>query len=293
MTSSERYIATPNGYDLEWQLLEADAAKARSLSGQDFTAAPANAFGWTQRAQLLGSGLYRIELEQGNFYRFSSGNEWAFNMTVYDAAGYQLYAGLNEPDRIGSLGNLSFTLLAARKGPVFVKVDASGGAPTKQVDLLIETSASTRAGAAYVTVDLSVMGPGAQAASAAAAFFGEPVGYQGSGGHRIAGKPGAENTIYGGTGSDVIELKTQSNKTSLVDGWLGSDTLIVGFASTAAKLKPVNAYGPYRLSMGPKDRRPDAHALTGSADGAVIVLRSVEWVQFTDKTVELRSIPGY
>jgi len=283
------YIARPNGYDIEWRLQEVDAAKAKPLAESVFTAAPANDQGWTHEARLLGSGLYRVALKQGHFYRFSSSNEWSFNLTVHDEAGYQLYAGLNEPDRIGSLGQLSFPLLAVRDGVVFVKVDVGGGAESNRVDLLIETSAASRAAEAYVTVDL---GRANQAATAPAAFFGEPHGYAGPGGHRITGKPFAANTIYGGTGSDVIELKTQANKTSVVDGWLGSDTLIVGFPSSEAKLVKRNAYGPFR-HLTPQGRDPDAHALMGSPDGAALILRSIEFVQFSDKTLQLKDLPGF
>ncbi len=267
---------------------ETEAAKAKPLASSLFQpAAASNAHGWTHQAKVMGSGLYRVELNQGHFYRFSSSNEWSFNLTVYDAAGYQIYAGLNEPDRMGTLGQLSHALLAARDGAVFVKVEVAGGAQSSLVDLVIETTAATRGGDAPSTIDLARFGQGAQAATAEAAFFGGP------GGNRITGKPMAANTIYGGSGDDVIELRTASNKISLVDGGLARDTLIVGFTSGQAKLARVNAYGPFRMIMGPKDSRPDAHALTGNSDGSTLLLRSIERIQFSDKTVEMKDLPGY
>ncbi len=271
-----------------WRLQETDAAKARLMDNKAYVAAPAgNAHGWTQQAKLLGSGLYRIELTQGHFYRFSSSNEWAGNLTVYDAAGYQLYAGLGELDRLRPLDDpLAHELLALRDGAVFIKVEASGGATSTQVDLLVETTGASLGGDAPRQIDLSSMGQGPGAAQAHAAFFG------GAGADRVVGKPRAPNTLFGGTGDDVIELKTQAKTLSRVDGGLARDTLIVGFPSTAAQLSRLNAYGPYR-HLAPQGSQPDAHALSGSPDGAVIIVRSIERVQFSDKAVEFKDLPGY
>ncbi len=258
------------------------------MDDKAYAAAPAgNAHGWTHQAKLLGSGLYRIEISQGHFYRFSSSNEWSGNLTVYDAAGYQLYAGLGELDRVHPLDDpLAYELLALRDGAVFVKVEASGGAISSLVDLLIETTGASVGGDAPRQIDLATLGQGAGAALAHAAFFG------GAGADRITGKPRAPNTIFAGSGDDVIELKTQAKTLSRVDGGLARDTLIVGFPSTAAQLGRLNAYGPYR-HLAPNGSLPDAHALSGSPDGAVIIVRSIERVQFSDKTLEFKDLPGY
>ncbi len=278
----------PNGYDIEWRLSELAAAQARAMDGQAYGAAPAgNAHGWTRQAELLGSGLYRIELTQGHFYRFSSSNQWAGNLTVYDAAGYQLYAGLGELDRVRPLDDpLAYELLALRDGPVFVKVEASGGASSALVDLCVETTGASLGGEAARQIDLATQGQGAAAAQAHAAFFG------GSGADRITGKPQAPNTIVGGSGDDVIELKTAAKTLSRVDGGLARDTLIVGFPSSAAQLSRINAYGPYR-HLAPQGGQHEAHALSGSPDGALIIVRSIELVQFSDKTLAFKDLPGY
>lgn len=278
----------PNGYDIEWRLPESAAAQARAMDGQAYGAAPAgNAHGWTRQAELLGSGLYRIELTQGHFYRFSSSNQWAGNLTVYDAAGYQLYAGLGELDRVRPLDDpLAYELLALRDGPVFVKVEASGGASSALVDLRVETTGASLGGEAARQIDLATQGQGAAAAHAHAAFFG------GSGADRITGKPQAPNTIVGGSGDDVIELKTAAKTLSRVDGGLARDTLIVGFPSSAAQLSRINAYGPYR-HLAPQGSQHEAHALSGSPDGALIIVRSIELVQFSDKTLAFKDLPGY
>ncbi|MFN5047252.1 hypothetical protein [Roseateles sp.] len=282
------YIPKPNGYDIEWRLLEADAAKARLVDPKAFGAAPVgNAHGWTHQARLLGSGLYRIELTQGHFYRFSSSNEWKFNLTVYDAAGYQLYAGVGELDRVRPLDDpLAYELLALRDAAAFVKVEATGGATSTLVDLLVETTGASIGGDAPRQSDLATQGQGSGAAQAHAAFFG------GAGADRVIGKPRAPNTIVGGTGDDVIELKTAAKTLSRVDGGLARDTLIVGFPSSAARLTRINAYGPYR-HLEPNGSKHDAHALSGSPDGAIIIVRSIEQVVFSDRTVEFKDLPGY
>jgi hypothetical protein len=281
------YIAQPNGYDTQWRLAEAEAAQAQPLAASAFRDAGANAHGWTHQALVLGSGLYRVELSRGHFYRFSSNNAWAGNLTVHDAAGYQLYAGLGELDRDRPLDDpLAYALLALQDGAVFIKVEAVGGATSPNVDLLVERTAASLGGEAGRTVDLSTQGQGADAPRAHAAFHG------GDGDDRIVGKPLAPNSIFAGGGDDTIELKTAAKTLSRVDGGLARDTLVAGFASTAARLVRLNAYGPYR-HLPPNTGRPDAHALSGSPDGAVIIVRSIERVQFTDTTVEFRSLPGH
>ncbi|WP_156089055.1 hypothetical protein [Paucibacter sp. KBW04] len=259
------------------------------LPATAFQPAAANPHGWERRAEVLGSGVYRVELQKGHFYRFGSSNEWSFNLTVFDEAGYQLYAGLNEPDRIGSLGKLAHPMLALRDGPVFVKVEVSGGASSNLVDLQVESSAATRGSDQASTVDLAAAGSGSGAAKAAA----EAAFYGGAGGNHIVGKPQAVNLIYAGNGNDVIELKTASDKLSLIDGGLARDTLVLGFSSQLAKLKRVNAFGPFRLVVTPVSGQHDAHLLSGSPDGARLILRSIERIQFSDKTVEMRDLAGY
>jgi hypothetical protein len=198
---------------------------------------------------------------------------------VYDAAGYQLYAGLGELDRVRPLDDpLAYELLALRDDPVFVKVEASGGASSALVDLRVETTGASLDGEAARHIDL--------ATQAHAAFFG------GSRADRITGKPQAPNTIVGGSGDDVIELKTAAKTLSRVDGGLARDTLIVGFPSSAAQLSRINAYGPYR-HLAPQGSQHEAHALSGSPDGALIIVRSIELVQFSDKTLAFKDLPGY
>lgn len=281
------YIPKPTAYDSEWRLAESAAQTAMGVAASRFQPVLANAHGWEQRADVLGAGIYRVELGKGHFYRFSSSNDWSFNLTVYDEAGYQLYAGVNEPDRIGSLGHLAFPLLALRDGAVFVKVETSGNAGAALVDLRVEHSAATLSTDAPTSIQLAAFGSGSDAPKAEAAFYG------GEGGNRIVGKPQAVNLIYAGNGDDVIELKTASDKLSLVDGGLARDTLVLGFPSQQAKLTRVNAFGPFRFVVTPMPGQHDAHLLSGSPDGARLVLRSIERIQFSDKSVEMRDMPGY
>ncbi|OYU27669.1 MAG: hypothetical protein CFE41_10420 [Burkholderiales bacterium PBB2] len=287
MAVHSAYISKPTAYDSEWRLVESVAQSAKALAASQFQPAPVNAHGWEQRADVLGAGLYRVELRKGNFYRFSSNNDWSFNLTVYDEAGYQLYAGVNEPDRIGSLGHLSYPMLALRDGAAFVKVETSGDAGAAWVDLRVERSTASLGADVATSIQLAALGSGSDAAQAEAAFYG------GDAGNRIAGKPQAANLIYAGNGDDVIELKTASDKLSWIDGGLARDTLVLGFPSHLARLKRINAFGPFRLVVTPPVGQHDAHLLSGSPDGARLVLRSIERIQFSDKTVEMKELPGF
>ena len=69
--------------------------------------------------------------------------------------------------------------------------------------------------------------------------------------------------------------------------------LVLGFPSQQAKLKRVNAFGPFRFVVTPPLGQHDAHLLSGSPDGARVVLRSIERIQFSDKTVDMKDLPGF
>ena len=270
------YITYPVDLDKSYRLTNAKAALAILADEAAFRASPSNDAGWKMQATYARQGLFKVPVTQGYFYQFSSSSFWGPCMEVFDDAGYSL--GHTCAPSSSTTSSTYQRILAAKSGYLYVNVTSQMSSAFKNADLVIDVNTDSRGVDGGQQVDLSTFATGQYAEHIEFGFFG------GSGNDKITGKIKANNTIYAGAGDDAIEIKLYPYSSAFVDGGPGTDTLVVGFPSTGIALKKVAAFG-YGRNL------PSLLTDSFLVVDTLIVMRNVEYIQFTDKTLAVNVVP--
>ncbi|MBC3831463.1 DUF4214 domain-containing protein [Undibacterium amnicola] len=274
------YITYPVDLDRTFRLTNATAALATLADESAFRASPSNDAGWKMQATYARQGLFKVPVTQGYFYQFSSSSYWGPCMQIYDEAGYSfgLSLGLSCAPSSSTTSSIFRRLLVAKSGYLYVDVTSRTSPVFKNADLVIEVNTDSKGIDGGQQIDLSTFATGQYAEYIDFGFYG------GSGNDKIVGKTKGNNMIYAGAGNDLIEIKPYQYNSSFVDGGPGTDTLVVGFSSSGIALKKVAAFGYGRYSPG---SLTDSLLLIDKS----IVIRDVEYIQFTDKILDVNVIP--
>jgi hypothetical protein len=278
LQTSSPYFTFPSTLDESLRLTNVKAELAFLASESVFSASPVNDYGWKFQATYAKQGLFRVPVMQGYFYQFSTSSFWGPCIGVYDEAGFQI--GSSCAPASSTVSSTRQQILAAKSGFLYVDVTSRISPSFKNADLVIHVNPDSKGLDGGQQVNLSSFATGPNADLINFGFYG------GSGNDQIIGKPSAKNTIYGGAGDDIIEIKSNGYQSSFADGGSGVDTVVVGIASGGVTIKRIAAFGYESLTKGAST---DAYHISK----VLLRIRNIERIQFTDKTLDVSSIPGY